>query len=191
MQKALISIDYTDDFVADDGKLTAGKPAQAIEDSIASVTQRAFDRGDYIFFAIDCHDEGDVFHPETKLFPAHNLRGTSGRTLYGKLAEVYENIKDDARVFWMDKRHYSAFSGTDLDIRLRERRVDTVILTGVLTDICVLHTAIDAYNLGYNIEIAATAVASITPEQHQFALQHFKNVLGARLVDDHFQEIKE
>ena len=37
----------------------------------------------------------------------------------------------------MDKRHYSAFSGTDLDIRLRERRVDTVILTGVLTDICV------------------------------------------------------
>ena len=46
----------------------------------------------------------------------------------------------------MDKRHYSAFSGTDLDIRLRERHVDTVILTGVLTDICVLHTAVDAYN---------------------------------------------
>ena len=40
--------------------------------------------------------------------------------------------------FWMDKRHYSAFSGTDLDIRLRERRVTTVVLTGVLTDICVL-----------------------------------------------------
>ena len=32
MAKALISIDYTYDFVADDGKLTAGKPAQAIED---------------------------------------------------------------------------------------------------------------------------------------------------------------
>ena len=38
MTKALISIDYSYDFVADDGKLTAGKPAQAIEDRIAQVT---------------------------------------------------------------------------------------------------------------------------------------------------------
>ena len=41
MTKALISIDYSYDFVADDGKLTAGKPAQAIEDRIAQVTQRS------------------------------------------------------------------------------------------------------------------------------------------------------
>ena len=42
MTKALISIDYSYDFVADDGKLTAGKPAQAIEDRIAQVTQEAY-----------------------------------------------------------------------------------------------------------------------------------------------------
>lgn len=41
MAKALISIDYTYDFVADDGKLTAGKPAQAIEDDIVRVTKEA------------------------------------------------------------------------------------------------------------------------------------------------------
>ena len=62
MTKALISIDYTVDFVADDGKLTAGAPAQAISKTIAQVTKTAFDRGDYIFFAIDAHDEGDIFH---------------------------------------------------------------------------------------------------------------------------------
>ena len=45
MTKALISIDYSYDFVADDGKLTAGKPAQAIEDRIAQVTQEAYDNG--------------------------------------------------------------------------------------------------------------------------------------------------
>ena len=104
---------------------------------------------------------------------------------------MYDAIKDDSRVFWMDKRHYSAFSGTDLDIRLRERRVDTVILTGVLTDICVLHTAIDAYNLGYQIEIVKPAVASIWPENHQFALSHFKNTLGAKLLDENLNEITE
>ena len=42
MTKALISIDYTVDFVADDGKLTAGAPAQAISETIAQVTQLAF-----------------------------------------------------------------------------------------------------------------------------------------------------
>ena len=83
----------------------------------------------------------------------------------------------------MDKRHYSAFSGTDLDIRLRERRVTTVVLTGVLTDICVLHTAIDAYNLGYDIEVVASATDSLTPEAHDFAIGHFKNVLGATIVE--------
>ena len=84
----------------------------------------------------------------------------------------------------MDKRHYSAFSGTDLDIRLRERHVDTVILTGVLTDICVLHTAVDAYNLGYQIEVVEPAVASLTPENHQFALKSFQACLkGQALVD--------
>lgn len=104
MAKALISIDYTVDFVADEGKLTAGAAAQAISDKIAEVTQVAYDRGDYIFFAIDGHDEGDNFHPETKLFPPHNIKGTSGRDLYGKLGQVYENIKDDARVFWIDRK---------------------------------------------------------------------------------------
>ena len=155
------------------------------------MTRLAFDRGDYIFFTIDAHEENDVFHPESKLFPPHNLIGTSGRNLYGKLAEFYQEYAGDSRVFWMDKRHYSAFSGTDLDIRLRERRVDTVILTGVLTDICVLHTAIDAYNLGYQIEVVKPAVASIWPENHQFALGHFKNTLGAKLLDENLVEIKE
>ena len=148
MAKALISIDYTEDFVADHGKLTAGAPAQAISDDIYGVTQKAFERGDYIFFTIDAHEENDVFHPESKLFPPHNIIGTSGRNLYGKLADFYQEHADESRVFWMDKRHYSSFSGTDLDIRLRERGINTVILTGVLTDICVLHTAVERLQPG-------------------------------------------
>lgn len=71
MTKALISIDYTEDFVADSGKLTAGAPAQAISDAISKVTRLAFERGDYIFFTIDAHEENDCFHPESKLFPPH------------------------------------------------------------------------------------------------------------------------
>lgn len=182
MAKALISIDYTVDFVADHGKLTAGKPAQAIEASLVALTQEAYHQGHYIIFAIDAHDEGDTYHPETKLFPPHNIVGTAGRALFGQLGAFYETIKEDQKVLWLDKRHYSAFSGTDLDIRLRERQIDTLILTGVLTDICVLHTAVDAYNLGYQIEVSKSAVASLTNERTQWALTHFEEVLGATIM---------
>ena len=77
----------------------------------------------------------------------------------------------------MDKRHYSAFSGTDLDIRLRERGITELCLTGVCTDICVLHTAVDAYNLGYQLMIPERAVASFDEQGHEWALRHFKQTL--------------
>jgi nicotinamidase-related amidase len=50
------------------------------------------------------------------------------------------------------KRRYSGFFGTDLDITLREREVDTLRLVGDCTNICVLYTAADARNLGYAVE---------------------------------------
>lgn len=182
MTKALISIDYTNDFVASNGKLTAGERAQSIEEALVFTTKQAYQNGEFIFFAIDAHQKQDSFHPETNLFPPHNIIGTSGRHLYGQLGDFYDEIKEDSHVLWIDKRHYSAFSGTDLDIRLRERKVDTVVLSGVLTDICVLHTAISAYQLGYRIEVVKSAVAALTDTAHEFALHHMKNILGAKIV---------
>lgn len=177
--EALISIDYTYDFVADDGKLTTGSYGQQLEDTIVSLTEQFLANGDYVVLAIDGHDPSDQYHPENTLFPAHNVMCTTGRELFGKLKEVYETNKDNTRMYWIDKRHYSAFSGTDLDIRLRERRIDTVHLVGVCTDICVLHTAVDAYNLGYKIVIHEKGVQSFDEEGHRWALRHFKQTLGA------------
>lgn len=183
MTKALISIDYTVDFVADEGRLTAGAKAQAIESAITNLTKAAYDAGHLIVFAIDGHEKGDDYHPESRLFPPHNLMGTSGRELYGQLGSLYHEIKAHKRVLWLDKRYYSAFAGTNLDARLRERGIKTLILTGVLTDICVLHTAVDAYNLGYQLEIAKSAVATLSEERQVWALEHFQNVLGANIID--------
>ncbi|HRL52342.1 MAG TPA: isochorismatase family cysteine hydrolase, partial [Enterococcus aquimarinus] len=78
--------------------------------------------------------------------------------------------------------HYSAVSGTDLDICLRERHITDLYLTGVCTDICVLHTAIDAYNLGYRLFIVENSVASFDPVGHEWALRHFSGALGATIV---------
>ncbi len=180
--KALLSIDYTYDFVATEGALTTGSAGQAIEEKLVGLTQEFIEQGAYVVFAIDGHDARDTFHPENKLFPPHNLIGTTGRKLYGSLAPLYEQNKTLTNVYWLDKRHYSAFSGTDLDVRLRERQIKELYLTGVCTDICVLHTAIDAYNLGYQVFIVEGAVASFDPIGHEWALKHFTGTLGASLV---------
>ncbi|MEM1506591.1 isochorismatase, partial [Domibacillus sp. 8LH] len=47
-KRALINVDYTYDFVAEDGKLTCGEPGQAIEDNIVSLTEEFITAGDYV-----------------------------------------------------------------------------------------------------------------------------------------------
>jgi len=178
-KKALINIDYTVDFVADRGALTCGKPGQAIEGKIVEQTKAFIEDGDYVVFAIDVHDLGDEYHPETKLFPPHNIRGTAGRDLFGELQKVYDENKERENVMYMDKTRYSAFAGTDLEIKLRERGITEVHLVGVCTDICVLHTAVDAYNKGFKIVVYKDAVASFNPAGHEWALGHFEQSLGA------------
>lgn len=180
-KKALINIDYTNDFVAADGALTCGVPGQEIEEEIVRITKEFIDNQDYVVFAIDVHQAGDTLHPETKLFPPHNIEGTPGRKLYGALEEIFEANRSDKNVYWMDKTRYSAFAGTDLELQLRARGITELHLVGVCTDICVLHTAVDAYNKGFELVIYQDAVASFDPEGHAWALRHFKGSLGAEI----------
>jgi nicotinamidase-related amidase len=182
--KALVVIDYTNDFVADEGKLTCGKPGQEIEERISAITKEFINNEDYVVFAVDVHDENDPYHPESKLFPPHNIRNTEGRDLFGKLKDIYiENmVKSERNMLWLDKTRYSAFAGTNLEMKLRERNIQEVHLTGVCTDICVLHTAVDAYNKGFSIVIHEDAVQSFSQPGHEWALSHFKNTLGALVV---------
>lgn len=182
MKKALINIDYTNDFVADNGALTCGKPGQEIELEIVNLTKQFVSQNDFVVFAIDMHEQDDEFHPETALYPPHNIRGTEGRNLYGGLQATYDDYKEKNNVYWMDKTRYSAFAGTNLDLKLKEREITELHLVGVCTDICVLHTAVDAYNKGYKIVIHEKAVASFNQQGHDWALQHFKGSLNATVV---------
>lgn len=181
-KQALLIIDYTNDFVDDKGALTCGKPGQDLEEEIFNLAEKMYQNGDRVWFPTDVHKPNDPYHPETKLFPPHNVRGTWGRELYGGLQDWYNDHNDGETVKLFDKTRYSAFAGTDLDLRLRERNIDTLHLVGVCTDICVLHTAVDAYNLNYKLVIHENGVASFDQKGHEWALGHFKNCLGAEIV---------
>ncbi|PIT06785.1 isochorismatase [Snodgrassella alvi] len=180
--KALISIDYTNDFIAENGALTTGIAGQSIEEEMVNVARTFIEQGDFVVFAIDAHQANDQYHPENKLFPPHNIIGTKGQDLYGALKNLYTINQSNSQIYWLNKRHYSAFSGTDLDLRLRERNITEIHLTGVCTDICILHTAVDAYNLNYKIVIHQQAVASFDITGHNWALKHFQNTLGASII---------
>ncbi|WP_445479062.1 cysteine hydrolase family protein [Lysinibacillus irui] len=181
-KRALINIDYTVDFVATEGALTCGEPGQLLEHTNVELTKEFIKNGDFTVFAIDVHEQGDVYHPETKLFPPHNIRNTEGRNLYGALKPLYEANKEQDCVYYMDKTRYSAFAGTDLELKLRERGITELHLIGVCTDICVLHTAVDAYNKGFDIVIHKDAVASFNQAGHEWALGHFEHTLGATII---------
>lgn len=182
--KALISIDYTNDFVADNGALTVGKPGQDILNKMLTITEAFSKDGALIVYAIDKHDKNDSFHPESSLFPEHNLAGEPGRELYGDYQQQYEQLKDNSNILYMDKTRYSAFKGTNLDMELRARGIKEVHLIGVCTDICVLHTAIEAYNLGYAVVVHEDAVASFNEAGHKWTLEHVVNCLGGKVVKE-------
>lgn len=181
--QALLIIDYTNDFVATQGALTCGEPGQKLAPVITTLADQFHQADDWVLFPTDVHTPNDPYHPETKLFPPHNIRDTWGRELFGSVKDWYDDHATDDKVWLFDKTRYSAFAGTDLDLRLRERHVDTLHLAGVCTDICVLHTAIAAYNLGYHLVIHRNAVASFNPTGHEWALGHFETALGAAVVD--------
>lgn len=69
MTKALISIDYTYDFVADDGKLTAGKPAQEIESALVEATKKLMKLGITSFLPLMFMMKMTLFIQKVSSFP--------------------------------------------------------------------------------------------------------------------------
>lgn len=180
MKKALLVIDYTVDFVANDGALTCGEPGITLENYITELTATFLDEGNFVVMPVDVHDIEDPYHPETKQFPPHNIRGTAGRDLFGSLQQLYVERKEE--IHWMDKTRFSAFAGTDLELLLRARQITELHLVGVCTDICILHTSVDAYNRGFDIVIHEQGVASFDSAGHEWALRHFEKTLGATVI---------
>lgn len=79
------------------------------------------------------------------------------------------------------KRRYSAFFGTDLEILLRGLRIDTLLLCGGLTDVCVHYTFVDGHQSDYFCRVIEDCVAGSTETAHEHALQAMEYLqAGAR-----------
>ena len=92
------------------------------------------------------------------------------------------------------KRRYSGFFGTDLDLRLREWGIQQVVVTGVVTNICVRSTVHDAFFLGYDVFVPEDCVAATSDREQVSSLYdidtHYGDVVSsAELLAGHDQEV--
>ncbi|MCY1450239.1 Peroxyureidoacrylate/ureidoacrylate amidohydrolase RutB [compost metagenome] len=84
--------------------------------------------------------------------------------------EIIERLAPRPGDRMIDKPRYSAFHRTDLDRHLRELGARRLTVAGVLTDACVLATVLDAFALGYGVDLIADACTSTTEAAHNAAL---------------------
>lgn len=89
-----------------------------------------------------------------------------------------EAVAFDARInpskadLVITKRQWSAFHGTELDLQLRRRGVDTVIFSGISTNFGVEASVRDAFAFNYAAIVAEDATSSMTREMHRFSIDH-------------------
>ena len=172
-------IDMSNDFVDDNGSLTAGKVAQDIEGAIIKRLNMFFERGDIIVFCMDSHIEDD---PHFQLWAPHNIKGTWGSDLYGSLFEWYNERKDLKNVYFVEKSEYDAFYKTDLENILKQNCVENVYVSGVCTDICVFNTVYGAYKAGFKTFVAADECATFTQNQKIF-LDHMNTIYKTEIIN--------
>lgn len=171
MKAAILVVDMLNDFVTGALKCDRGL---AIVPKTAELLDGARKAGVPVIFCNDAHVKG-IDH-ELKLWGDHAIAGTKG-------AEVIPELKLCDKDYVVPKRRYSGFFHTDLDLLLHELNVDTVIMTGLHTHMCVRHTTADAYCLGYNIVVAKDATDCFTQEDYDYGIKYLVGTYGAEITD--------
>ena len=171
MPNAIIVADMVRGFLEEGNPLYCGEAARRIIPTIQRLLEQEIARGSKVFYLNDHHEPDDQ---EFKTFPPHCVAGTSETELIPEVAQYPGEI--------IPKTRYSAFFDTPLEEKLQLLRPEKLIVCGVCTDICVLHTVSDARNRDYEVEVPVDCVASFDLSAHNSALKHMENVLGARLT---------
>ncbi|HIT17511.1 MAG TPA: cysteine hydrolase [Candidatus Caccosoma faecigallinarum] len=166
---AILVVDMLNDFVT--GALKCDRGLKIVPKT-AELLKEARKCDVPVIFCNDAHLKG-IDH-ELKLWGDHAIAGTKG-------AEVIPELELCEKDYVVPKRRYSGFFRTDLELLLKELDVETLIMTGLHTHMCVRHTSADAYCLGYEVYVATDATDSFTEEDYRSGLKYLKEVYGAQL----------
>ncbi len=171
MTDVVIVADMIKGFMEPGHNLYLGDNARAIIPNVRRLLDEEKRKGSHIIFLADNHEPDDR---EFEMFPPHCIKGTTETEVIPELVDLATEI--------IPKTRYSAFYGTELANRIRKLAPERVVMCGVCTDICVLHTVADLRDRDYRVEVPVDCVATFDEEAHAFALKHIERVLGAKLV---------
>ncbi|HEY5539012.1 MAG TPA: isochorismatase family cysteine hydrolase [Thermoplasmata archaeon] len=169
MTVALLIADMVNDFVT--GKLACLR-ANRIIPNVQRLVVAAQTAGVPVIWCNDAHLPTDF---ELKIWGPHSMKGTKG-------AEIIPQLKPGKGNYIIEKRTYSAFFETSLDTILRAHHVDDVVITGLLTNICGIHTAADAFFRGYNPVIPEDGVEALDEKAHRDGLEYVRAMYHTELT---------
>lgn len=165
---ALLIIDMINDFNFNAGEALA-KNTEKIIDSILKL-KKSFNEKDMPVIYIN--DHYNLWQADFEKIMDYCSNETS--------EEIIKKIAPEKNQdYFLIKPKHSAFYGTALHTLLQQLKVDTLILSGIAGNICVLFTANDAYMREYNLIIPEDFIASNDDEDNKYALTMMKNVLSA------------
>lgn len=170
-ESALLIIDIQNDFASPSGRLYVHGVEKIIQ-PIKRLLSSARRAGVTVIYTQDWHIRDD---PEFKIWGEHAVEGTWG-------AEIIEELKPVEGEITVKKPSYDAFYSTSLDHILRSRDIKTLILTGLLGNVCVLCTAIGAAMRGYKLIVPVDAIFAIHEFDHVSSLRFMSAILKAELT---------
>lgn len=127
-----------------------------------------------VIFTNDAHIKG--VDKELELWGEHNLAGLPD-------SQTSPQLGLQEGDFVIEKRRYSAFFQTSLRLLLDELGVNTLILCGFDTNICVQHTAADAYFNNYRIIVVSDATETFLIGDQETGLEYMQKCYAATLAD--------
>lgn len=179
---AILVIDMLNDFIGPNATLRC-EAGEEIVPHIERLLEFAHEQGIQVVHIQEAHRKNDA---DFRVRPVHAIKGTWGSQFIPELQP--EEEKGD---YVVQKRRHSGFAYTDLDLFLREEKIDTVVLTGVWTNVCVRSTGSDALYHGYNVICLSDGTASQDQSMHESGLRDI-GIFGVVMsTDDYIQEVKK
>jgi nicotinamidase-related amidase len=157
---ALLIIDMLNPYDHEDAEPLAESVAEKLP-AIVDLRDRARDASDTVtVYVNDNYDEWELDHDDIVK-----------RALNGRRPDLVEPIVPREPVPFVVKGRHSIFYQTAVDHLLRVKEAERLILTGQVTEQCILYSALDAYIRGYELVVPSDAVACIDPELADAALK--------------------
>lgn len=159
---AIVVIDMLNDFANPEGALYC-PGAKIITPKLQELFKWVRARKDddiHLVHIQEAHRKNDA---DFRVRPVHAIAGTWG-------SDFIKELYPEGDEYTIPKRRHSSFAHTDLDLYLKEEKIDTVVVTGVWTNICVRSTATDALSNAYKVITLSDGVHSKTQEMHEYGL---------------------